>query len=217
MIEVNNISKSYHNKNVLKNVSFKVHSGKIIGLKGNNGVGKSTLVNIMGGLTKADGGFTLFDGKKLSDGDAALKKRIGCVFESPLYIKMLTGREFLLFMAKMYDFSCKDAQQAVNDVLKFFGLTSDANLLIGKYSKGMKARLSIATAIFHQPAYLLLDEPFAGIDEHFRPEIIDRLKKTARNGVAILLVSHDARILQLLADLTYELADGKIHLTSESV
>lgn len=216
MLKINSLSKSFRNNLILDNINFEIPNSSIVGLQGKNGAGKSTLINILGGLINADSGEILFDDIKLSKYNTIQRKQLGCVFESPLYIEKLTGYEFFIFIANMYDFPANNANSRVKQILEFLELTADSAKLIEEYSKGMKSKISFGTAIFHNPKYLLLDEPFDGIDENFKPKIIMTLKKVSIAGGSILITSHDQDILYSLCDYTLKLEDGKI-ITSEEI
>lgn len=210
MVKIYNLSKSFRNNLILDNINFEIPNNSIVGLQGKNGAGKSTLINILGGLIDAESGEILFDNIKFSKYNNVQKKQLGCVFESPLYIEKLTGYEFFIFIANMYEFSFNEADSRAKQLLEFLELTSESGKLIEEYSKGMKSKISFGTAIFHNPKYLLLDEPFDGIDENFKPKIIEALKKISSEGGSILITSHDQNILYSLCDYTLKLKDGKI-------
>lgn len=210
MIKINSLSKFYKKKLIIDDISFEVPDNSIVGLEGKNGAGKSTLINILGGLVSMDSGEILFDNVKLSKLNILQKKQIGCVFETPLYIEKLTGYEFFIFIAYMYDMPYNEANLRTEKILDFFELTQDSNKLIEEYSKGMKSKISLGIALIHKPKYLLLDEPFDGIDEYFKPKIIAKLKQLSNEGTSILLISHDREMLHLLCDFTLELKNGKL-------
>lgn len=210
MLIVKNLSKSFRSKLVLDNISFEIPENSIIGLQGKNGVGKSTLINILGGLLDSDNGDILYNTVPFSKYNVIQKKQLGCVFESPLYVEKLTGYEFFVFLSNMYDIPFDKATSHVKDLLKILELTADSNKLIEEYSKGMKSKISFGTAIIHSPKYLFLDEPFDGIDEYYKPKMMSTLKKMSTDGASILITSHDQQTLLSLCDYILKLEDGKI-------
>ncbi len=202
MIEVKNIFKSFGDKNVLEDVSFKIEDGKIFGLVGINGAGKSTLLRIMSGVYKADYGEVLYDYQNVYD-NPNVKKDIFFLSDFPYYPKNWTINKFLVFYNTYYEVD----MATFNKLLKEFNLP--LNKTINNFSKGMKRQLFIALTIAIAPKYLLLDEAFDGLDPLarliFKRALFEALDK---KRMTVIVSSHSLRELEDLCDL-YGILDNK--------
>jgi ABC-2 type transport system ATP-binding protein len=210
MIRINKLTKSINKQKILNELNLDVPNSTIHGIVGKNGAGKSTLINILGGILKYDEGDILIHEDEKLIHTSLQKKQIGCVFEKPLFIEKLTGFEFLLFISSMYDMSELTGIKRANELLQTFELQDQRNKLIENYSKGMKSKLSLATAILHFPKFLFLDEPFDGIDENSILVIIEILKKMKKNGNTIIITSHQKDLLGLICSNISTIENGKI-------
>ncbi len=202
MIEVKNIFKSFGDKNVLEDVSFKIEDGKIFGLVGINGAGKSTLLRIMSGVYKADNGEVLYDYQNVYD-NPNVKKDIFFLSDSPYYPKNWTIDKFLAFYSTYYEVD----MATFNKLLREFNLP--LNKTINNFSKGMKRQLFIALTIAIAPKYLLLDEAFDGLDPLarliFKRALFEALDK---KRMTVIISSHSLRELEDLCDL-YGILDNR--------
>ena len=202
MIEVKNIFKSFGEKNVLEDVSFKIEDGKIFGLVGINGAGKSTLLRIMSGVYKADYGEVLYDYQNVYD-NPNVKKDIFFLSDSPYYPKNWTIDKFLKFYNTYYEVD----MATFNKLLREFNLP--LNKTINNFSKGMKRQLFIALTIAIAPKYLLLDEAFDGLDPLarliFKRALFEALDK---KRMTVIISSHSLRELEDLCDL-YGILDNR--------
>ncbi len=209
MIKIENIHKSYGKQEVLKGVNFSCETGKIQALLGANGAGKSTLINIMSNLLEFDGGTFSIDGEEITLSNYSYKRKIGFVFEHPIYIEKLSAREYLEFVAHLYSLPKSEIDKRISELLDFFNLPDD-NKFIDNYSKGMQSKISLAAAIIHNPKYLILDEPFDGVDFVSIQNITKLFKEMAEGGLTILVTSHQYDIVASLCDNFALLKDGKI-------
>ena len=202
MIEVKNIFKSFGEKNVLEDVSFKIEDGKIFGLVGINGAGKSTLLRIMSGVYRADYGEVLYDYQNVYD-NPNVKKDVFFLSDSPYYPKNWTIDKFLKFYNTYYDVD----MATFNKLLREFNLPLDKT--INNFSKGMKRQLFIALTIAISPKYLLLDEAFDGLDPLarliFKRALFEALDK---KRMTVIISSHSLRELEDLCDL-YGILDNR--------
>ncbi len=202
MIEVKNIFKSFGEKNVLEDVSFKIEDGKIFGLVGINGAGKSTLLRIMSGVYRADHGEVLYDNQNVYD-NPNVKKDVFFLSDSPYYPKNWTIDKFLKFYNTYYDVD----MATFNKLLREFNLPLDKT--INNFSKGMKRQLFIALTIAISPKYLLLDEAFDGLDPLarliFKRALFEALDK---KRMTVIISSHSLRELEDLCDL-YGILDNR--------
>lgn len=184
-IELKNVSKSYDNLEVLKNINFKVHKGEVLGLLGINGAGKSTIMKIICSYIKPNSGSIYICNKNIESNTRLTKSKIGYLSEkNPLYEEMYVD-EFLNFIYKFYNVKNKNLKK----ILKKTHLENIRNKKIKILSAGQKKRVGIAQAIIHNPDVLILDEPTATLDPNQKNEIHNLIKELGKNK-AILFSSH---------------------------
>ena len=179
----------------LKDVTLTVNSGDFIAVEGPSGIGKSTLLYVMGTLLQSDAGTYTFEGKdvsKLSDSEksAIRAKKIGFLFQDSTMIQALTLRENLLFTQSVC--GRKNPKQ-VAELLYQFGLEDRADFFPHQLSGGQRRRAMAARALLHDPVLILADEPTNDLDEHWSKEIIRILKEQTRKGTAVVMVTHNSR------------------------
>lgn len=170
MITTENLSFSFKDKSVLKNINLEVPKGSIYGYLGKNGAGKSTTIKILLGLLKLQSGAIYYDGQSFSE---KVMSKVGNLIESPSFYEHLTAYENLKYLDIM--FHC--GEKRINEVLELVDLSSARNKKAKKFSSGMKQRLGIALALFHDPDILILDEPLNGLD----PEGVYDMRKYCLN------------------------------------
>jgi len=195
-ISVNNISKLYSTKKVLDSINLDINNGEIHVLLGTNGAGKSTLINIIANLTSTNSGTISYnyDCKE----NSFSSQDIGFVFEEPIYLPYLSAYEYLEFLANLLDLK-KDAYKLrIEEIITSFKIPNDKKP-IKEYSKGTKQKVSFAGAILNTPSFLILDEPFDGIDFITTREIIKYLIKLKDAGMGIFITSHQLELIMEIA------------------
>ncbi|MGG2111836.1 ABC transporter ATP-binding protein [Lysinibacillus pakistanensis] len=198
IIETKNLTKIYGEQKVVDNVNLHVQKGRIYGLLGRNGAGKTTIMKMILGLTTTNSGEITVFGNSITGNEKLIYPRIGAIIETPGFYPNLTGTENLEIFAKLRGTAKPDA---VKHALEIVGLPYKDKKVFSKYSLGMKQRLGIANAILHEPELLILDEPTNGLD----PIGIAEVRKFIRNlcnerGITILISSHILSEIALLAD-----------------
>lgn len=198
MIETKQLTKIYGEQTAVKAVDLHVKKGRIYGLLGRNGAGKTTIMKMILGLTPITSGEVDVFGEDIKGREKRVYPRIGAIIETPGFYPNLTGTENLEIFAKLRGTA---APNAVNDALEVVGLPYKDKKLFSKYSLGMKQRLGIANAILHDPELLILDEPTNGLD----PIGIAQMREFIKNlsiecGKTILISSHILSEIALLAD-----------------
>ena len=209
MIELKNISKRFGSNTVLDNINLEIKKGEIHALLGTNGAGKSTLIKVLAGLLRQDAGEVLF-GKAPLERDAM--KNIGFVFEEPLYLPYFSAKEYLEFVCRLIGMEPQTSKRSIDKTIETFSLPTDRQP-IDTYSSGMKSKVSFAAAVIHSPDFLVLDEPFNGIDFITMREITKILKERMDAGVGILITSHQFDIIAELATHFSILHECKILLS----
>lgn len=198
ILSTKELTKIYDGRTVVNKVSLHMEQGKIYGLLGRNGAGKTTVMKMLMGLTAVTSGAIHIFGQKLEGNQKQIYPRIGAIIETPGFYPNLTGTENLKIFAKLRGMTRKDGiQQALNIV----GLPYNDTKLYSKYSLGMKQRLGIARAIMHEPELLILDEPTNGLDPIGIAEFRQFLKNLCENkGSTLLISSHILTEMEQLAD-----------------
>ena len=205
-IEVQNVVKRFRDQVVLKNVSISFEKGKIHGIVGRNGSGKTVLFKCICGLMHPEEGVIRVNGKRVGR-DVDMPEDIGAIIEAPGFLPNYSGYKNLRFLANIRR---KIGKEEILNVLKTVGLDPESRKHVGKYSLGMRQRLGIAQAIMEDPPILLLDEPMNGLDEagiQFVRELLQRLRN---HGKLILMASHMKEDLDLLCDEIYRVHEGSL-------
>lgn len=194
ILEVKNLNKYFGNKQVLKDVSFELKEGEILGFIGPNGAGKTTTIKLILGLQAIGSGEVLINGFDIEkDFEKAIGK-VGAIVESPDLYMYLSGRKNLELIANMYKGVTKER---IEEVIKISGLDNRIDDKVSKYSLGMRQRLGIAASIINKPNILILDEPTNGLDPEGIKELRDLLKKLAKEEkMGILISSHNLAELE---------------------
>ncbi|XZJ89010.1 ATP-binding cassette domain-containing protein [Clostridium perfringens] len=204
MIEVVGVKKKFRRKKVLENITFNVKKGEITALLGLNGVGKSTLLKIIMGLVKQDQGEVLFNGEKLNYKTYENIAFVPDVLNTYGDMKIKDAFEYMSMMYEKWD------MDKAYEMLKDFKLTDD--LKINKLSKGNIARVKLILGFARHPEYLLLDEPFSGIDIFTREKFIESLIGYMDNNIGILLTTHELKEVENIVDKVVFLSDGNIKI-----
>lgn len=193
VLEVKNLNKSYGRKKVLNNVSFKIEAGEILGFIGPNGAGKTTTIKLILGLQLIDSGEVIINGYDIKKDFVKAIEKVGAIVENPDAYMYLTGRKNLELIASLYKDVSKDK---VKEIIKLVGLEKRIDDKVSKYSLGMCQRLGIASALLASPNLLILDEPTNGLDPEGIKELRDLVKRLAKEGVAVLISSHNLAELE---------------------
>jgi len=208
-IEINNLNKKYGDILAVKNINFKIDKGKIIGLLGPNGCGKSTTIGMMLGLIKPTSGTVFINGQNIEHNRTSLLEKMN--FISP-YIelpKKLTVEENLKVYGRLY--GVKNLEGKIYEIMEKFNLTKFKKRKTGELSSGQKNRVSLAKALVNDPEILLLDEPTASLDPDVGDTIRGFIEDFAFNkGTTILLASHNMNEVERLCHEVMMMKDGKI-------
>lgn len=205
-IEVQNISKIINKNVILDDISVDFISGKIYGIKGRNGSGKTVFLKSLCGLTRLTAGQILMDGKRLGK-DMDFPESVGFLIEYPGFPGGLNAFDNLKVLASIKQrISDDEIQSAIFRV----GLEQDAKKKYRQYSLGMKQKLGIAAAIMEKPELLLLDEPMNGLDDDAVMKFKKILQEEKERGALIIIVSHDLEELEMLSDELYQMKEGRL-------
>ncbi|MFT6503630.1 MAG: ABC-2 type transport system ATP-binding protein [Crocinitomicaceae bacterium] len=206
-IEVKNLFKYYGSQAAVKDISFKVNSGEIVGFLGPNGAGKSTTMKIITGFISASSGEVKVCGLPVSNDSLETRKLIGYLPENnPLYLDMYV-KEYLTFVGKIY--KVENLKERVAEMIKKVGLEVEQNKKIGQLSKGYRQRVGLAQAIIHDPDVLILDEPTSGLDPNQLVEIRELIKSIGREKT-VMLSTHIMQEVEAICDRIVIINKGEI-------
>lgn len=210
VIEVSHVNKNFRDNKVLKDVSLRCESGKIYGLVGHNGSGKTVLFKIICGFLSCDEGTVSVDGKIMGK-DKDMLTEAGIIIEDPGFLRNWSAYHNLEFL---YTIRNKKDKTYLYSVLKKVGLDPKMKRPVGKFSLGMRQRFAIAQAIMEDPGILILDEPMNGLDKNGVEEIRRLLLQMKQENKLIILASHNREDIDVLCDEVYEMEDGVLQKTS---
>lgn len=206
MIELTKVTKAFKNEEVLKETTIEFEKGKITGIVGRNGSGKTVLMKIICGLLKPTTGTVVVNGQRIGKvvdfpGD------IGIIIETPIFVPYQSAMTNLKNLAAIRG---KIKDDRIREVIRMVGLNPDDKKRVGKFSLGMRQRLGIAQAIMEDPSLLVLDEPMNGLDKDGVEDMRQLFKQLKEEGKTILLCSHNAEDIAVLCDEVYEMEKGEI-------
>lgn len=201
-----NVTKRIGKNTVLDNINIKIESGKITGLKGINGSGKTMLMRLISGLIYPSSGTVSVGGKALGK-DMSFPESIGVMLENPAFLGGYSGYDNLCLLA---DIKSEIGAERIKEVLDTVGLAENMNKKYRKYSLGMKQRLGIAAAIMEKPDIVLLDEPTNSLDESGVEMVKSIVRAEKERGATVIISCHDGEILDELADRVITLESGRI-------
>ena len=210
-IEIHELKKVFGQDEVLKGVTRDFEKGKIHGVVGNNGSGKTVMFKCICGFLQPTDGYVLVDGKRIGR-DVDFPEEIGLIIETPGFLPQLSGIRNLEILASL---KRKIDLKKAADTMRRVGLDPLSPKPVGKYSLGMRQRLGIAQAIMEEPSLLILDEPMNGLDKHGVAEMRELFGSLARDGRTILLASHNAADIEALCDTVCEMDAGVMTMIKE--
>ena len=213
MLEVKNITGGYINIPVVKDVSFTVESGQLVGLIGLNGAGKSTTIKEIIGLLTPYQGEILIDGKSLVQDAENYRKKIGFIPETPSLYEELTLKEHLEVVAVAYDLTWDQAWSRVQGLLTVFRLDEKLDWFPVHFSKGMKQKVMIICAFMVEPSLLIVDEPFLGLDPVAISDLVNLLEEEKAKGTSILMSTHVLDSAEKMCDSFVILHQGQVRAT----
>ena len=214
LLSVENLTKKYGKFVALNNVSFSISSG-ITGILGENGAGKSTAIKILLGLLKPTSGVATVLGQNASE-DISVRARVGYMPEHDCLPSQVSAAEFLTHMAQVSGLPPSMALTRAADTLRHVGLFEERYRAIGGYSTGMKQRVKLGQALVHDPAFVFLDEPTAGLDPAGREDMLALIRKTHREfGISVLFSSHLMADIERTCDRIIVLQGGQLVQSGE--
>ena len=203
-IKVKDVCKYFGKTQVLDHVNMECRQGEITGIIGRNGAGKTVLFKIICGLLSLDSGEILINGIK-RERQADVLPSVGIIIEEPAFLKNYSGIKNLEYL---YTINNKNNRRYLESNMEKVGLDPKSKKHVGKYSMGMRQRLAIAQSIMEKPEFLVLDEPFNGLDSHGVNEMRELFLELKKRGKVILIASHNSEDINILCDNVYSMESG---------
>ena len=207
-IEIEHVTKKFGGETVLHDIDIAMEQGNVYGISGNNGSGKTVLMKCICGFLPVTSGRIRVNGKRIGI-DIDFPESMGVIIETPGFLTNVSGMRNLEILAGLQN---KIGREGIRDAILRAGLDPDLKKAVSKYSLGMRQRLGIAQAIMEDPEFLILDDPFNGLDKHGVADIRKLLLGLKAQGKTILLASHNSEDIRILCDKVYEMDGGRISL-----
>lgn len=205
IISIKNLCKRFNQQVVLDDINLNIYKGEITGIIGRNGSGKTVLLKIIAGLYFESSGTIVYDNEEL------LKEQMGVLIDTG-FLDNETGMQNLMILAELRNIVDK---KDIYDILSLVGLQPECKTKYKNYSTGMKQKLKIAQAIMERPKFLILDEPFNGLDKKSVEYFRRKFKEMKEEGTTIIITSHYQEDIDELCDRVYEMVDGKLKFYEE--
>ena len=203
-VKVENYIKKIGQDSVLNNITLEFESGKIYGLKGKNGSGKTMIMRAVCGLIRPTSGRVIIDGEEIGK-NISFPRSVGALIENPGFLNNLTGYQNLKILSDIKQIITSDQ---IVETIKKVGLDPNDKRKVKKYSLGMRQKLGIAAAIMENPELVILDEPTNALDQESKERLHHILQELKSKGTLIILASHDRDELESLCDSIYVIEDG---------
>jgi len=212
MIKVEHLYKKYHGAQnySIMDISFVIPDGKIVGLLGKNGVGKSTTIKSLCGIFPFDKGTITIDGIDIKKNPKGAKAKIGYAPDDHATYESLGGRECLNYIASLYGLKKAERETRIPYLAKTFDIEYALDKSISSYSHGMKQKICLCSSLLHKPKFWVLDEPMLGLDPQTREKLINYIKSYAQMGNCVLFSSHDIYTAMKLCDYIVIINKGRV-------
>ena len=210
MLEIKNLTKKFGDKVAVDNIDLSVKSGEIYGFLGPNGAGKTTTIKMIVGMLMPDGGSISVDGIDAINDDVEAKRQIAYVPDSPEIYDIMTGRQYLNFIADVFELSDEERNKQIDRYAEVFEMKDNLDVMIAGYSHGMKQMIVIMGALIHSPKLLILDEPMVGLDAKSSFRLKEIMRALADEGRTVFFSTHVMEVAENLCDRIGIINKGKI-------
>lgn len=210
MIEIVNLTKRFGNLVAVDKLNLRVEKGEIFGFLGPNGAGKTTTIKMLTGLLIPDEGFTKVEGYDVQKDPIKAKSIIGFIPDRPYLYEKLTGKEFMEFIANIYEVVGKNVEKRIEELFEMFELTKWKDELIESYSHGMRQKLIMSSALLHNPSVYIIDEPMVGLDPKSAKIVKEIFQNLAKKGNTIFLSTHSMEIVEKICSRIGIIQNGKL-------
>lgn len=201
MIQTVGLTKRFGDNCAVDDLNIHIKQGEFFCFLGPNGAGKTTTIKMLTGLIQATAGTASIGGYDIRSESVETKKLLGYIPDHPFLYEKLTGREFMHFVAGLYNMTAEQIDERADDLLETFEILQVSDQLIENYSHGMRQKLSFASCFLHDPRVVIVDEPWVGLDPKNIRSVKDFLKrKTVEEGLTVLMSTHTLSIAEQIAD-----------------
>jgi ABC-2 type transport system ATP-binding protein len=208
MLELINLTKKFGSFTAVNKVNLKVEAGDFFGFLGQNGAGKTTTIKMISGLYSSTEGKILINGIDIVKEPIKAKSLIGYIPDQPFLYEKLTGKEFLYFCGGLYSIEKRKLKIKIDETIELLQIGSWVDKRTEEYSQGMKQRITIASALLHNPKLLVVDEPMVGLDPQSAFIVKNVLKEKAKNGVAVFMSTHSLNVAEEICSRIGIIKDG---------
>jgi len=210
MLELINLTKKFGNFTAVNNLNLKVKAGDFYGFLGQNGAGKTTTIKMISGLYTSTTGTILINGFDIVNEPIKAKSLIGYIPDQPFIYEKLTGREFLYFSGGLYSIPKNILNIKIEEIIEKLKIGDWVDKRTEEYSQGMKQRITIASALLHDPMLLVVDEPMIGLDPQSAVIVKSVLKEIAQNGSAVFMSTHSLNVAEEICTRIGIIKDGSM-------
>jgi len=210
LIELINLTKRYGNITAISDINLTIPDGQFFGFLGPNGAGKTTTIKTIVGLLKPTSGTVKVEGFDVQADPIQAKRAIGFIPDKPFVYEKLTGREFLQFVAGLYEVNGNKVETRITQLLEMFELTDWTDELIESYSHGMRQKIVMSAALIHQPKVIVVDEPMVGLDPKGARQVKKIFKEICARGTTIFMSTHTLEIAEQMCDYIAIIQKGAI-------
>ena len=214
MLSIRNLSKSFGQQQIIKDLNMSVPEGSVFGFIGQNGAGKTTTMKMVLGLLQPDQGEILVCNEPVNFGQTKTNQYIGYLQDVPEFYNYMTAMQYLTLCGEIVGLPKEIISQKGKKLLSLVGLDG-VGKRVGGYSRGMKQRLGIAQAIMERPKLLILDEPFNGLDKRGAQDVCELFVELKEKGTTILLAAHNVMEMEWLCDTVCEMDAGQLEVVYE--
>ncbi|MEO8231205.1 MAG: ABC transporter ATP-binding protein [Ignavibacteriota bacterium] len=216
MLEIKNVTKKFGSFTAVNNLNLTVKSGDFFGFIGQNGAGKTTTIKMVSGLYNPTSGSISIGGFDIYKEPIKAKSLIGYIPDQPFIYEKLTGREFLFFSGGLYSIEKNKLKKIINEIIEQLEIGDWVDKRTEEYSQGMKQRITIASALLHDPKLLLVDEPMVGLDPQSAVIVKNILKEKAKNGAAIFMSTHSLNVAEEICTKIGIIKDGNMIFSDDT-
>ena len=200
MLKIENLTKKYGDKVAVNNLSLEINKGEIYGFIGHNGAGKTTTLKCVVGISDFDEGKITLNGVSVKESLVEYKKKIAYIPDNPDLYEYMTGIKFLNFISDVFDIDTNTRKEKIDKLSEQFEIKNDLGKPISTYSHGMKQKLAIIAAWIHSPEFIIMDEPFVGLDPKAAHILKGMMREACENGCAIFFSTHVLEVAEKLCD-----------------
>ncbi|PKL88554.1 MAG: ABC transporter [Ignavibacteriae bacterium HGW-Ignavibacteriae-2] len=210
MLKLESLSKKFNSFTAVDNINICLNKGELFGFLGPNGAGKTTTIKMIVGLFKPTEGSIYIDGVNISTNNVEAKRKIGYIPDQPYLYDKLTGKEFLLFCGGLFDVDKNKLKQKIEELIELLKIENWLNKRTEEYSQGMRQRISIASALLHDPPLVVIDEPMIGLDPQSTHIIKNVFKEYVKSGRSIFMSTHSLNVAEEISSRVCIINRGKI-------